>query len=236
MARPVFLITGAAGGIGSATARRAVAAGYRVVLAGRDEARLNVLAEELGGPDVALGVRCDVQDWAAQLALVERTLETWGRLDVAFANAGVAAGAGFVRGEATPEQWRTTVLTNIFGVAATARLSVQALIESRGHLLGSVVGRVPIPGSLYSATKWAVTGMSESIRAEQIGTAVRVTVVRPHDRASWLRRHDDSSSPPFGGAAGPRSRYAAARRRSSRGLPPPRLPPDACAGLRKAAR
>src|SRR5579864_930065 len=180
MARPVFLITGAAGGIGSATARRAVAAGYRVVLAGRDEARLNVLAEELGGPDVALGVRCDVQDWAAQLALLERTLETWGRLDVVFANAGVATGAGFVRGEATPEQWRTMVLTNIFGVAATARLSLPALIESRGHLLlmGSVVGRVPIPGSLYSATKWAVTGMSESIRAELIGTAVRVTVIQ----------------------------------------------------------
>jgi NADP-dependent 3-hydroxy acid dehydrogenase YdfG len=180
MAGRVFLITGAAGGIGAATARRATAAGYRVVLAGRDEARLNALAEELGGPEIALSVRCDVQDWAAQQRLVERTLEAWGRLDIVFANAGVAAGAGFLRGDATPQEWRTMVLTNIFGVAATARLTLPLLIESRGHLLlmGSVVGRVPIPGSFYSATKWAVTGMSESIRAELIGTEVRVTVIQ----------------------------------------------------------
>ncbi len=180
MAGRVFLITGAAGGIGAATARRAAAAGYRLVLAGRDEARLNALAEELGGPEIALSVRCDVQDWGAQQHLVERTLEAWGRLDVVFANAGVAAGTGFVHGDATPEEWHTMVLTNIYGVAATARLTLPLLIESRGHLLlmGSVVGRVPIPGSYYSATKWAVTGMSESIRAELIGTGVRVTVVQ----------------------------------------------------------
>ncbi len=179
MSDPVFLITGAAGGIGAATARGAVAAGYRVVLAGRDEARLTALAESLGGSDRALSVKCDVQDWTAQEALVERTLTAWGRLDVVFANAGIGGGAGFVRGDATPELWRSMVLTNIFGVAATARLTLPALIESRGHLLlmGSVVGRVPIPGSFYSATKWALTGMSESIRAELIGTGVRVSVI-----------------------------------------------------------
>jgi NADP-dependent 3-hydroxy acid dehydrogenase YdfG len=179
MAGPVFLITGAAGGIGAATARRAVAAGYRVVLAGRNESRLSGLATELGGPDRALSLPCDVQDWAAQQGLVERALEAWGRLDVVFANAGVAGGAGFVRGEATPDLWRAMVLTNIFGVAVTARLALPTLIANRGHLLlmGSVVGRVAIPGSFYSATKWAVTGMSESIRAELIGTGVRVTVI-----------------------------------------------------------
>jgi NADP-dependent 3-hydroxy acid dehydrogenase YdfG len=124
-------------------------------------------------------VRCDVQDWAAQQALVQETLEEWGRLDVVFANAGVAGGGAFVAGDATPEAWRAMVLTNIFGVAATARLTLPALIERRGRLLlmGSVVGRVAIPGSFYSATKWALTGMSESIRAELIGTGVRVTVL-----------------------------------------------------------
>src|SRR5579859_2098460 len=135
MAGRVFLITGATGGIGAATARRAASAGYRVVLAGRNEARLNALAEELGGPQIALSVRCDVQDWGAQQRLVERTLDAWGRLDVVFANAGVAAGAGFVHGDATPDEWHTMVLTNIFGVAATARLTLPLLIESRGHLL-----------------------------------------------------------------------------------------------------
>ena len=181
MAEPVFLITGAAGGIGAATARRAAAAGYRLVLTGRDEARLTGLVAELGGPKRALGIRCDVQDWADQRAMIQRIVDTCGRLDVVFANAGVGGGSGFLHGEPTPELWRSMVLTNIFGVAATARLALPALIESRGHLLlaGSVVGRVAIPGSFYSATKWAVTAMGECIRAEAIGTGVRVTVIEP---------------------------------------------------------
>ena len=62
----------------------------QLVLSGilSDEARLNALAEESGGPQVALSVRCDVQDWSAQQRLVERTRDAWGRLDIVFANAG----------------------------------------------------------------------------------------------------------------------------------------------------
>ena len=177
----VFLITGASGGIGAATARRASAAGYRLVLVGRDEQRLAGLAAALDAPRRTLTLRCDVQDWADQQAMVDRVREVWGRLDVVFANAGRGGGSGFLHGEPTPDVWQSMVMTNIFGVAATARLSLPALVESRGHLVltGSVVGRVPIPGSFYSATKWAVTAMSECIRAEAIGTGVRVTVLQP---------------------------------------------------------
>ena len=178
----VFLITGASGGIGAATARRATAAGYRVVLAGRDEQRLADLVADLGcGPERALAIRCDVRDWADQEMMIARVMSTWGRLDVVFANAGTGVGSSFLHGEATPEIWRSMVMTNVFGVAATARLSLPALIEARGNLVltGSVVGRVAIPGSFYSATKWAVTAMSECIRAEAVGTGVRVTLIQP---------------------------------------------------------
>jgi len=196
---PVFLITGASGGIGAATARRAAAAGYRVVLAGRDEQRLTCLAAELGGVECALSIRCDVQEWSDQQAMIEAVLQKWGRLDVVFANAGTGVGSGFLKGEATPELWKSMVMTNVFGVAVTARLSLPALVESKGHLVltGSVVGRVPIPGSFYSATKWAVSGMSESIRAEAIGTGVRVTVVQPGfvDTAFLARRPESLLDP-----------------------------------------
>ena len=85
----VFLITGASSGIGEATARHAAAAGYQVVLAARSTEKLEALAAELGG----LAVTCDVTEWSDQEAMVERTLAEYGRIDVAFANAGFGAGA-----------------------------------------------------------------------------------------------------------------------------------------------
>ena len=73
------------------------------------------------------------------------------------------------------------VLTNVYGAALTIRATLQALKDSGGHLLltGSVAGRRALAGSLYSATKWAVTGMGESARQELNGTGVRVTLVEP---------------------------------------------------------
>jgi NADP-dependent 3-hydroxy acid dehydrogenase YdfG len=155
---PVFLITGASSGIGAATARAAAREGYRLVLAARTQERIDALAEELGGSERALAVRCDVTEWDHQQAMVSAALEHFGRLDVAFANAGFGAKRGFL--EESPEHWRAMVLTNVYGAALTIRATLAALQEARGHLLltGSVAGRRALPGSLYSATKWAVTG------------------------------------------------------------------------------
>jgi NADP-dependent 3-hydroxy acid dehydrogenase YdfG len=176
---PVFMITGASSGIGAATARHAAQAGYRLVLAARSTDRLDALAAELGGPDRAIAVTCDVTEFDQQKALVEATLERYGQLDVAFANAGFGASRGFMA--ESPEQWKSMVLTNVYGAALTIRATMPALKESRGHLLltGSVAGRRALPGSLYSATKWAVTGMGESARQEFNDTGVRVTLIEP---------------------------------------------------------
>src|SRR4029079_8509567 len=90
---------------------------------------------------------------------------------------GFGAKRGFL--EETPEFWRDMVLTNVYGAALAVRASIPSLRESRGHLLltGSVAGRVALPGSLYSCTKWAVTAMAEAARQELQGTGVRVTLV-----------------------------------------------------------
>jgi NADP-dependent 3-hydroxy acid dehydrogenase YdfG len=175
----VLLITGASSGIGAETARHAAADGYRLVLAARSTDAIDALATELGGPDRALAVTCDVTEWDQQQALVAAALERFGALDVAFANAGFGAARGFLAGDV--EQWRSMVLTNVYGAALTIRATVPALKESKGHLLltGSVAGRRALPGSLYSATKWAVTAMGESARAELNGTGVRVTLIEP---------------------------------------------------------
>jgi NADP-dependent 3-hydroxy acid dehydrogenase YdfG len=176
---PVFLITGASSGIGAATARRAAQAGYRLVLAARSADTLAALASELGGDDRALAVPTDVTSWEQNEALVAAALGRFGRLDVAFANAGFGAERGWLN--STPEHWREMVLTNVLGAAYTARAAIPSLTESRGHLLltGSVAGRRVMPGSLYSATKWAVTAMGEAIRADLNDTGVRTTLIEP---------------------------------------------------------
>jgi NADP-dependent 3-hydroxy acid dehydrogenase YdfG len=176
---PVFLITGASSGIGAATARDAAAAGYRLVLAARSEDKLAALAQELGGDERAIAVRCDVTEWADQQALAQRALDAYGQIDVVFANAGFGAPRGFQASDV--DHWKSMVLTNVYGAALTIRATMDALKASSGHLLltGSVAGRRALPGSLYSCTKHAVTAMGEAARQELADTGVRVTLIEP---------------------------------------------------------
>jgi len=175
----VFLITGASSGIGAATAHHACADGWRVVLAARSRERLEALAEELGGSERALAVACDVAEWEDQQRMVDAALSAFGRIDVAFANAGFGGPRGFLSD--TPEHWREMVLTNIYGAALTLRATIPALKDSRGHLLltSSVAGRRALPGSMYSCTKHAVTAMGEAARQDLHGSGVRVTLIEP---------------------------------------------------------
>jgi NADP-dependent 3-hydroxy acid dehydrogenase YdfG len=175
----VFLITGASSGIGAATARRAADAGYRLVLAARSKDKLEALAADLGGPERALAVACDVTEWEEQQAMAQAALDAYGHIDVVFANAGFGAKRGFL--EDTPEHWKAMVLTNVYGAALTLRATIPALKDTTGHLLitGSVAGRRVLPGSLYSCTKWAVTAMGEAARQDLDGTGVRVTLIEP---------------------------------------------------------
>lgn len=175
----VLLITGASSGIGAATARQASAAGWRLVLAARSGERLQAVAEELGGPDRALAVRCDVTDWDAQQRMVHAALSAFTQIDAVFANAGFGGPRGFLSD--TPEHWREMVLTNVYGAALTLRATIPALRESRGHLLltSSVAGRRVLPGSMYSCTKHAVTAMGEAARQDLHGSGIRVTLIEP---------------------------------------------------------
>jgi NADP-dependent 3-hydroxy acid dehydrogenase YdfG len=176
---PVLVITGASTGIGAATARRAGEFGYRVVLAARSEDKLEQLAGELG-EERALARRCDVTNWEDQQALVAATLERFGRMDAFFANAGFGAARGFL--EESVEHWKSMIDTNVFGAALSIRASLDHFRrQNSGHLIltSSVAGRRVLPGSLYSATKWAVTAMGEALRQEMADTAVKMTLIEP---------------------------------------------------------
>jgi NADP-dependent 3-hydroxy acid dehydrogenase YdfG len=201
---PVLLITGASSGIGAATAR-AAAGNYRLVLAARRLEPLEELVAELGGEERALAVRCDVTEWDEVQAMAVAGIERFGRIDAVFANAGFGATRGFL--EESPEHWRSMVLTNVYGVALTIRATLPHLLErGDGHFLvtSSVAGRRALPGSLYSATKWAVTAIGEALRAElrqmHENRDIRVTLIEPgmtdtpffdNRPGEWALRDDD---------------------------------------------
>jgi NADP-dependent 3-hydroxy acid dehydrogenase YdfG len=180
---PVMLITGASSGIGAATAR-AAAAKHRLVLAARRLEPLEELAAELGGDERALAVQCDVTEWDQVEAMAASALGAFGRIDAVFANAGFGATRGFL--EESVEHWRSMVLTNVYGIALTIRATLPHLLErGEGHFVitSSIAGRRALPGSLYSATKWAATAIGEALRAElrqmHDNDAIRVTLIEP---------------------------------------------------------
>ncbi|GLZ34726.1 short-chain dehydrogenase [Lentzea sp. NBRC 105346] len=170
----VFVVTGASRGIGAATAALALEQGFRVVRASRSGAEARA--------ERTWNAQCDVSSWESISALVSRVESHWGRIDVMFANAGVSVDTSFVSDAgAPPPEWTDMVVTNVCGPAFTARAVMPALRRSGGHLVltGSAAGRGVRPGNLYSATKWAITGLAESIRTECVGTGVRVTLLQP---------------------------------------------------------
>ncbi len=180
MTKKVFLITGASTGIGEATAKRAIESGFKVALAARSTQKLEKLVASFGH-DNALAVTCNVAEWQSQQEMVEKTLNHFGKIDVVFANAGFSKGSTFYGGKDKPDEWREMVMVNVFGAAVTARLTLPELVKNGGHFLvtGSVVGRITSIRNLYSATKWAVTGMAQAIRNEMVGTGIRVTLIEP---------------------------------------------------------
>jgi NADP-dependent 3-hydroxy acid dehydrogenase YdfG len=176
----VLAITGASSGIGAATAHAAVEDGWRVALGARSADKLEQLAEELGGEEKAIAVTCDVTSWDDQQALVQAAVDSFGGLDAHFANAGFGAKRGFL--EETVEHWKSMIDTNVYGAALSIRAALAHFKEQgKGHMLltSSVAGRRTLPGSLYSATKWAVTAMGQALRAEVAETDIRVTLIEP---------------------------------------------------------
>lgn len=178
MTRKTLFITGASSGIGAATARAAVAAGWNVGLFARSEDKLADLAGELG--DQALALPGDATVLEDQTAALAQLKDRFGAVNAAFANAGMGLSTpGTEAGD--PDEWDRLVQLNILGLLWTAKAALPHLRPVKGHMVltGSAAGRTHIKGSIYGASKWFVHGYGGNLAQEMREWGGRCTVIAP---------------------------------------------------------
>lgn len=189
----VIVITGASEGIGAEMARQWAArgqAGLALVLAARNVERLEAVAAECRRHGAQVLVRrCDVGVQADCIALVDATLEAFGRLDTLVNNAGMSAQALF--GEVTDLGWYETLMRiNHWGSVWCTHAALPHLKASKGRVVAvsSLAGLLGVPGrTAYCGTKFAMTGFFEALRVELAGTGVSVTIAYPGVVATDIR-------------------------------------------------
>jgi NADP-dependent 3-hydroxy acid dehydrogenase YdfG len=188
----VALVTGASSGIGAATAALFASAGARVALAARRTDRLSELVERVRHADgEAIAIQADVADRTSAEHMVAMTVERFGRLDVLVNNAGVMKLAPFADGD--PDDWRQMMDVNVLGLLYATRAAIPHLRRSgRGDIVNvsSVAGRIAFAGgAVYTATKFALVGFSETLRKELLRDKIRVTSIEPGAVETELVEH-----------------------------------------------
>jgi NAD(P)-dependent dehydrogenase (short-subunit alcohol dehydrogenase family) len=183
MSKPVVLITGALTGIGRATAFAFAKQGARLVVSGRREDAGAALVIELraSGAEAAF-VRADVRHEDEVRNLVDKTVETFGRIDVAVNNAGTEGKPGPVT-EQDADSYSATFDTNVLGTLLSMKHELRLMLAQKtGSIINisSTMGQRGAPGaSLYTASKHAVEGLTKSVALEAAGAGVRVNAVAP---------------------------------------------------------
>ena len=174
----VILITGGAGGIGAATARKLAAKGARPVLADLDMVALERVAGTI--EPAPLTVQVDVTDPASCAAAVEATLHRHGRIDAVWANAGISAfGPLDLLDDAS---WRRVVEVNLIGAYNIIRAALPAVVDQRGYIsmTASWASFAHSPGhSAYSASKAGLEALANSLRSELAHTGTKVGIFHP---------------------------------------------------------
>ena len=178
---PIAVITGASAGIGAAIARRFAQAGYALVLLARRKEKLEALRHELGSKNI-YAFELDVSSRDAvekTFAMIEREI---GAIDILVNNAGGAFGLDRAQ-EAKLDDWDQCVAVNINGLIYCTHAVLPGMVRrNQGHIIniGSVAGHYPYPaGNVYSGAKAFVHQFSLSLRADLLGTMVRVSCIEP---------------------------------------------------------
>ncbi|MBN8867207.1 MAG: SDR family NAD(P)-dependent oxidoreductase [Solirubrobacterales bacterium] len=213
----VIVITGAARGIGRATAATLAARGHRLILADLDGDLATEAAESIGCG--AEGRALDVTDRSAFRELLTRVEADHGLIDVLINNAGIAPAAPRAVDE-DEAMLRRTIDINLFGVMNGTLEAVRLMEPHRsGQVINiaSVAGLMGVPGLAgYAASKWGVIGFTESIRAEMSGSGLAFTCVMPGPVATEMMAGTSSSPGGAGGADRRRGRHREGASHASR--------------------
>ncbi len=180
----VALVTGGTSGIGQASAIALAKAGAKVVLAGRRITEGQAIAKEIqasGGE--AIFIQADVRDETQVKNLIEKTLAKYGRLDIAFNNAGIEGEFGILTAEQTAEHYQSVFEINVKGVLLSMKHEIPAMLQNGGGSIintASVASTVGMPGAgIYVASKHAVLGLTRSTALEYAQQGIRVNAVSP---------------------------------------------------------
>jgi 3-hydroxy acid dehydrogenase / malonic semialdehyde reductase len=178
--RPVALVSGASSGFGAAIARHLARSGHRVVAAARRSERLAELVAEFPGQIHA--VPLDVRERSAISALLASLPDDFANIDVLVNNAGLALGLEPAQ-RAELDDWQQMIETNCLGLVALTHAVLPGMVaRNRGHVIniGSIAGEYPYPGgNVYGATKAFVEQFTLNLKADLLGTAVRVSNIEP---------------------------------------------------------
>lgn len=192
------LITGATSGFGAAAVRRFVATGWRVIATGRRTDRLQALVDELGA-DKVHAAAFDIRDQAALDAALAALPIAFRDIDLLVNNAGLALGTAPAQ-QASLEDWRTMIETNVLALVTVTRRLLPQLVERKGAIIniGSIAGSYPYPGgNTYGGTKAFVRQFSLGLRSDLHGTGVRVTDIEPgmaETEFTLVRTHGDQAA------------------------------------------
>ena len=192
------LITGATSGFGAAAVRRFVAAGWRVIATGRRADRLQALVDELGA-DKVHAAAFDIRDEAALDAALDALPAAFRDIDLLVNNAGLALGTAPAQ-QASLDDWRTMIETNVLALVTVTRRLLPLLVERKGAIIniGSIAGSYPYPGgNTYGGTKAFVRQFSLGLRSDLHGTGVRVTDIEPgmaETEFTLVRTHGDQAA------------------------------------------
>ena len=182
------VVTGAAGGLGTAFSRRFACAGAKLGLLDRDRERVQALADELGAAGIdCVGLGCDITDEAACRAAMASILDRVGGVDLLLNNAGITHRSAFAHTDTAV--FRRVMAVNFFGALHCAQAALPSLIERRGLIvvISSIAGIAPLYGrSGYAASKHALHGLFASLRTELSAQGVGVTIVCPGFTATGL--------------------------------------------------
>jgi len=190
----VALITGGSKGIGFGIAEALLKEGYKVAITSRTIASANQAASHLVTHGDVLAIEADVADFKSQQDAVNLILEKWGQLDILIANAGIGHFAPI--DELDIDLWKETIDTNLTGVFYSIKASVEEIKKNKGHIftISSLAGtNFFAGGSAYNASKFGLTGFTQSVMLDLRKYGVKVSTIMPGSVASHFNDHQPNA-------------------------------------------